>query len=185
MLVIFGIALLVVAAAVVVLFAMLGELATRIPAPGPTRRDPVVQPLEEARLGGVPAYWPPGLRQAGGDGDSVLIVLSTVCSTCADIAFQLTEEPGHSDWGELAVVVSTGSESAGQSFITQHRLTAFRWFIDTGGDWISQQFGVRVSPTALVFSDGRLSSAYGFHDVAALRAKIAAERSGSRQKETA
>ena len=55
MLVIFGIALLVVAAAVVVLFAMLGELATRIPAPGPTRRDPVVQPLEEARLGGVPA----------------------------------------------------------------------------------------------------------------------------------
>jgi hypothetical protein len=144
-----------------------------------------VQPLEEARLGSVPAYWPPGLRQAGGDRDLVLIVLSTVCSTCADIAFQLTEEPGHSDWGELAVVVSTGSESAGQSFITQHRLTAFRWFIDTGGDWISQQFGVRVSPTALAFSDGRLSSAYGFHDVAALRAKIAAERSGSMQKETA
>ena len=185
MLIIFGIALLVVAAAVVMLFAMLGELATRIPAPGPPRRDPVVQPLEEARLGSIPAYWPPGLRQADGDRDLVLIVLSTVCSTCADIAFQLTEEPGHSDWGELAVVVSTGSESAGQSFITQHRLTAFRWFIDTGGDWISQQFGVRVSPTALAFSDGRLSSAYGFHDVAALRAKIAAERNGSLQKETA
>jgi hypothetical protein len=185
MLIIFGIALLIVAAAVVMLFAMLGELATRIPAPGPPRRDPVVQPLEEARLGSIPAYWPPGLRQAGGDRDLVLIVLSTVCSTCADIAFQLTEEPGHSDWGELAVVVSTGSESAGQSFITQHRLTAFRWFIDTGGDWISQQFGVRVSPTALAFSDGRLSSAYGFHDVAALRAKIAAERNGSLQKETA
>ena len=129
MLIIFGIALLVVAAAVVVLFAMLGELATRIPAPGPTRRDPVVQPLEEARLGGVPAYWPPGLRQACGDRDLVLIVLSTVCSTCADIAFQLTEEPGTAtganwpSWSPPAARVpgrasspSTGSrDSAGSS----------------------------------------------------------------------
>ena len=54
MLVIFGIALLVVAAAVVVLFAMLGELATRIPAPGPTRRDPVVQPARGGAAGGRP-----------------------------------------------------------------------------------------------------------------------------------
>ncbi len=179
-LVVFGVALLVLAAAMVVLFAMMGELASRVPGPSTTRRDATVRALDEAQLGSVPSSWPPGLEAGNGNGNgngsTVLLVLSTICATCADIATQLTENPGHADWGELGVVVSTSNQGRGNDFVARHGLGAFRHFVDTGGDWVSDQFGVRVSPTALVFTAGRLESAYVFYDVAALRAKIKKER---------
>lgn len=183
-LVIFGLALLVLAVAMVVLFAMMGELASRVPGRGTVSRDPTVRPLDEARLGRVPASWPAGLAPANGDGNTVLLVLSTICAVCTDIATQLTENPGHTDWGELAVVVSTRSQRSGDEFVARHGLMALRHYVDTGGDWVSEQFGVRVSPSALVFEAGRLTSGYVFYDVAALRAKIRNEREISQmQKE--
>jgi hypothetical protein len=54
----FGFVLLVLAGAVVLLFAMLGELTARLPTLRVPYRDPSVRPLEEARLGRVPSTWP-------------------------------------------------------------------------------------------------------------------------------
>ena len=50
--------------------------------------------------------------------------------------------------------------------------THFRHYVDEGGAWVDEQFDLRVSPVALVFRDGRLDSAYGFNDVAALRNEL-------------
>lgn len=184
MLTIFGVALLVLAVAVIVLFAMFGELATRVPAAGQTARDPAVRPLQEARLGTSLDRWPAGLAPPDGQWDRVLLVLSPTCATCADIALQLTEQPGHTDWTELGVVVSAMNKRAGDDFVARHGLTAFPCHVDAGGEWISEQFGVRLSPSALVFRDGQLSSAHMFYDVAALRAKVRQESADtSMQKE--
>jgi len=101
-----------------------------------------------------------------------VLVLSSVCASCADIAAQLTEKPGHADWQTMGVVISTSHRDVGENFVTQHGLGGLPHYVDVGGEWVSGEFDVRMSPSALVFRDGRLVGAYIFHDVAALRAAV-------------
>jgi hypothetical protein len=170
MLVVFGVALLVLAAAVVVLFAMLAELAARVPEQAGRVRSQEVYPLDGARVGHSPDVWPMGTPEQE---RSVILVLSTICNSCEDVAQQLVSEPGHTDWAEMSLLVSTGAAVRGDDFVARHRLQQFPHFIDEGGEWVSGQFGVQSSPAALAFEDGRLVAAYEFNDVAALRVKLA------------
>lgn len=76
------------------LFAMFGELPTRVAEAPPQARSTEIIPLENARLGHVPDIWPaelPGEREDL----PVLLVLSSACSSCADIADQLRENSSH------------------------------------------------------------------------------------------
>ncbi|HEX6470330.1 MAG TPA: hypothetical protein VF069_14630 [Streptosporangiaceae bacterium] len=170
MLVVFGVALLVLAAAVVVLFAMLAELAARIPDRSTPYRNPAIRALGEARVGNSPDTWPVELPQRD---RSVVLVLSTICNACEDVARQLTTDPGHTDWAEMSLVISTAARIRGEEFIVRNRLGEFPYFIDEGGEWVHGEFGVQSSPTALVFRGSRLESAHEFNDVAALRAALA------------
>jgi hypothetical protein len=183
MLVVFGVALLVLAAAVVVLFAMLAELAARVPESGPARNREI-RPLDEARVGHVSAVWPAGLPRGE---RSVLLVLSTICNACEDVARQLVSDPGHPDWAEASLVISTGARIRGEEFITRNRLERFPYFVDEGGEWVSGEFGIQSSPSALVFHGERLESAHEFNDVAALRAALSQPLNGdlaeNREKE--
>lgn len=167
MLVVFGVALLVLAAAVVVVFAMLAELASRVSADdGP---DETVLPVEGAVLGRYPGSWPAGLPSAQ---RSVVVVLSTICRSCAGVAAQLSDDVTYAQWEEFGVlIVATGGVGADE-FIERYRLRRFRHHVDENGVWISGEFGVRTSPVALVFRAGRLESAYTFSNLTALRARI-------------
>lgn len=176
-----GFALLVIAAAVVVLFAMLGELASRVPDPRPERHVPVVEPFAEVRSGHVARVWPAELPDPE---RCVLVVLSTICGSCRKIASQLAERPGYAGWTELGVVVSTGDARKGQEFVARNGLEHFRHLIDEGGEWVASEFDTRLSPTALAFHGGRLIAAYTFNDVEALRQRVAEEFS-LHEKETA
>jgi hypothetical protein len=169
MLVVFGFALLVLAAAIVVLFAMLGELSSRLPAPGAAQRDTRVRPVEEAKIGHVPDIWPAGLPDPL---NAVVLVLSTACGSCKDVAGQLSAGPAHADWPEMAVVVSTAGRQTGQDFVEAHGLGRFPHYIDEGGEWTFGEFGVQLSPTALVLRSGQLASAHVFNDIASLRNAI-------------
>ncbi len=170
MLVVFAFALLVLAAAVVVLFAMLAELATRVPERSDARRDPHVRPLDGALVGHKADTWPAALPTAD---RAVLLVLSTACSSCDDVAKQLTVDPGHTDWTDVAVVLSTADRRNADDFVDRHGLSAtFPVYVDEGGEWVAGQFDVRMSPSALVFRNGRLDSAHTFNDVASLRAAM-------------
>ena len=104
MLIILGFALLVLAGGMVVLFAMFGELSVRVAETGLVKRSTEIRPLDRARLGHVPASWPPAIGQLG-TREFALLVLSSACTSCADIATQLTENPGHADWAGMGVVV--------------------------------------------------------------------------------
>jgi hypothetical protein len=175
---------LVLAAAVVVLFAMLGELTARLPTLGVQYRDPAVQEVSGARLGEGPEAWPPQLARAvGGDDPALVLVLSSACRSCEDVGVQLGELRRDGPVDRLAVVVSCGHRAAGEDFVDRHRL-AEQWpcFIDEEGVWVRSVFGVQSSPTALVLREGQLVSALVFTDVAAVRAAV--DRQQPQPKET-
>jgi hypothetical protein len=171
MLVIFGFAVLLLAIGLVLLFAMFGELSARLAEAGMTRRSTMVRPLDKAWVGHSPGTWPAPLTGASRK-PLTLLVLSSSCTSCADVATQLVDKPGHADWDEVAVLVSTANQDTGEDFVVSHGLSGLPHYVDEGGSWIASELNVRHSPTALVFRDGRLTAAYIFHDVAALRAKV-------------
>ncbi|WP_433467846.1 hypothetical protein [Spirillospora sp. CA-128828] len=172
----FGAVLLILAGAVVLLFAMLGELTSRLPTERETAaaRDPEVWPLEDARLGAEPGRWPAELagRAADLDAAQTLLVLSTACSTCKDVAQQLSDELDRGAGNDMAVVVSTAEQARGERFVQQYGLQRLTHYVDEGGDWVAGEFNVRMSPTALVMRGGRLESALVFQDVEAVRTKV-------------
>lgn len=179
MVVVLGFAVLVLTIGMVVLFAMFGELSARVGTAGSRPRSTEIRQLEQAELGRIPDRWPDALSASGHEPSTVL-VLSSACGSCADIAEQLTQS--HADWADMAIVLSTGHGDTGQDFIMRYGLSRFPHYVDVGGDWVSGQFAVRYSPSALIFSGGRLQAAHMFQDVAALRAKISQVRAhGPRQ----
>jgi len=181
MIVVLGFAVLILTIGMVVLFAMFGELSSRVAVGGSRSRGTEIRTLEKAELGRVPDSWPAGLP-ARPDRISALLVLSSACGSCADIAGQLTD--GHTDWQDMGIVLSTSHGDTGQDFIMRYGLSRFPHYIDVGGDWVSGQFGVRFSPSALIFSDGRLQAAYMFQDVSALRTRVSQLRAyGPREQD--
>ena len=171
MIIIFGFALLILTIGMVVLFAMFGELSARVTEAGPRIRNTEIVPVENSRLGHVPGSWPAALPSER-EGLSVILVLSSACSSCADIASQLRENPSYAQLNETAVVVSTAHRRTGEEFITRYELAQFPHYIDEGGAWVSGEFGVHSSPSALVFHGSELIAAYIFHDIGALQAKV-------------
>jgi hypothetical protein len=174
--IVFGAVLLAVVTALVLLFAMLGELASRLPEQGrsaQTVRSREVRPLEDARLGVEPRTWPTPLAGISDTaGQSVVLVLSTACSTCSDVAGQLAAELDAGADGDMAVVVSTGDPGRAEEFLDKYGLRRLRHHVDDKGDWVSREFGIRMSPTAMVFHSGRLQSALVFQDIDALRETV-------------
>ena len=169
----FGFGLLVVAGAVVVLFAMLGELYARsggmegAGAPGGgsgtvrlLRRSPRRVAAEAlARRSGGGRHGGP----AGGAGVQHLLQ-------------QLREggrrgrRPGRQR--DFAVLISTIDQERGEDFMSRHELAGLPHHIDVGGEWVAEELGVMTSPSALVFRHGRLVSALLFTDMAALSGAV-------------
>ena len=168
----FALVLLLLAGAVVLLFAMLGELTARLPSLNVDYRDPTVSPLEEARLGSAPESWPEPLAPlvANGNGSALLMILSTACGSCESVARQLAEEIDVYPPSRTGVVISCADRRVGEDFVRRHGLGRMPTYVDEGGDWVTASFGVQTSPTGLAIRDGRLQSATVFTDVAALRA---------------
>lgn len=183
MLIVLSFAVLVLAIGMLVLFAMMGELAARVPQGGGPERSTVIDPLETERIGHAPEHWPPGLSHLK-QGDGCLLVLSSSCTSCQDVAMQVTRNPGHLEWQEMAVLVSAFDARAGKEFVSRHGLGPVPHYVDERGSWVMGEFSIRQSPVALTFSGGQLMAAYSFHDVAALRAAISETRqAAARQPE--
>jgi len=168
MLVFLSFVVLVLAGAVVLLFAMLGELTSRLPTLGVNYRDPEIAPLPDARLGAAPEQWPPALDNE----PELLLVLSTACASCEDVAAQISQRLDAGPIPGAALLVSCGEASTGRDFLDRHGLARMPTYVDEGGAWVSNSFGVRHSPTALVLQDSHLKAALVFTDFAALQTTI-------------
>ncbi|MDQ1018612.1 hypothetical protein [Streptomyces afghaniensis] len=169
MTVLLSVALLVLTVAVALLFAMMGELSSRVPDPGEEKS---VVPLPDATLGIAPADWPDALRAHMYRGRRVLLVLSPVCATCSKVGEELshlaTEELGD----QYTLIVSSGSAEAGAEFVARHALQKIPHYVDEGGTWTIGSLGVNSSPAALVFEEGVLTDAYTFGTFRAIQEKV-------------
>jgi hypothetical protein len=155
---------LLLAAAVIALFAMLGELYARLGgAKGPTPT------LDEAKVGQQPAAWPKELSRVATAPDGLLMVLSTSCASCARVADQLRDRADPLPGYDTAVALSTPDQATADAFVAEHGLRPRSTFIDVRGKWVTGEFGVQTSPSALFLRGGRLDSALVFMDVDSLR----------------
>lgn len=176
MVVLLAVALLLITAAIVVLYAMLGELARRIPDGEPPASP--VRPLTEYQPGTAPAYWPGGLAVLGAAPRALILVLSPVCSTCTKVAGELALLAPDRLEIPVGVVVSASGRAAGEEFAVRHSLDRFPHLVDERGEWISGSFGVNVSPTALLMEKGALAEAYSFSKATDLFRTVAKAREG-------
>lgn len=167
--------LLLLAAAVVVLYAMMGELASRIPDPdGGADR---VSPLAEYRPGVTASAWPASLDGLGELDRATLVVLSPICATCNKVAAELSTFPAER-LGTFGIVVSCGVRQAGDEFVSRYALDRLPHLVDEGGAWVAGNFGVKMSPSALLFEEGRLAEAYTFGKLEPLLKKVSQVKEG-------
>jgi len=176
--IVLGVAVFMLTIAVIGLFAMMGELSSRVPEPdalsgqdGPARPGqrpstvdilPHPHPVPEARLGAEPAQWPPELAAVREADRAHVVVFGSTCATCGRIA---SGETGPLDAlaPPLAVVVSCPLPKDGADFLAQHPMvTDYPHVVDVGGAWLNTNFAVGTSPSVLVFEHGRLRSAHTF-----------------------
>ncbi len=166
MTVLFSVVLLVLALGMVMLFAMVGEVAGRVGGSDGTGSRSLV-PLEEAELGRRPVVWPDELGELSESPGqpALLLVLSASCRSCSRVARQLVDK--REEWaGRLqGVVISAASLDRARQFQSANDLHGFRLFLDDGGDWVTSEFGVQTSPSALLLRDGQLDAAYIFDDM--------------------
>lgn len=174
MTVVVSVALLLLTAAVVLLYAMMGELAARLPTDGADSADAGhATPLEDYRSGTYVADWPERLATLANQPSPVLLVLSPICGSCKQVATELSTIPVDGLGIPLGIVVSSGSAETAEEFVAQHRLGHLPHLIDEGGTWVRDTFGVNISPSALLFEKGVLTNAYTFSTINALRDEIA------------
>jgi hypothetical protein len=173
--VLFSAGLLTLAFAVVLLFAMVGELgalAKHTQAGGMGQS--FLKPLTSAPLGRSPEVFPPSLRYLADAEMASLIVLSTSCQTCTTIAPLLRKHFNATMTAPVSVVVSCPQEPVGIEFVKQYGLADVPHWVDVGGAWLREHVGINTSPTCLMFSRGSLRAALAFSDVDALFALMRA-----------
>ncbi|MFJ7493304.1 hypothetical protein ACIQZB_19050 [Streptomyces sp. NPDC097727] len=168
MMVAMAFALLILTAAVVLLFAMMGELSSRVP----DSEDGRIVALEEYRPGAEADQWPEPLSDLVHARRSALLVLSTVCATCATVADEIGRHPELVARRPVGTVVTCASAEEGEKFAADHALPPGTYAIDAGGAWVAENFGVGKSPSALVFNGGVLTEAFAFSKVGPLLERI-------------
>lgn len=153
--------------AVVGLFAMMGELASRVPQAQDQQVPQVMppEPISEIQLGVVPPDWPTELAHLSTADRAVIVVLSTLCTSCGRVASGQTGPLT----GVSGLIISCPRPSKGNEFLSENpMLRDHRVALDVAGEWLTTHLGIDVSPSVLVFERGRLLSAHTFVSAASL-----------------
>jgi hypothetical protein len=158
-----SVVVLVLASAIVLLFAMLGELSSRVPASDEDGRRRL-EPVDKARTGHRPETWPAELAHIDEQEYSLMLVLSSTCSSCEQIAGQVSKMFDRGP-ANLAVVVACPARERGEHFAGVHGIDRGALYIDEDGVWSKRELGVDTSPAAVLFRNGRLQSALLFWDL--------------------
>lgn len=174
MLLVLGFGLLFLAAMVALLFAMCAELASRISAAEAgggkaLAEEPYARPVDRPGVFLRPdVSWPPSLASVSSRASFLLVVLSTSCTSCRDVARQLGDGWGDRVHGGLGVVISTPSASTGDRFVADFHLDALPYLIDEDGDWTMTSLGLSLSPVGVVIYGNEIRQTYVFNSVETL-----------------
>lgn len=154
--------LVLLTAAIIALFAMMGELASKVEAfrsgSYPEMTD-WADSLEGISFDGAPTWWPGPLAFLRDAPYGVVVVLSSSCRSCSYFA---DGELGQLESLNPAFVLSCPSADRGQAFLERHpNLTSqSALFIDDGGNWSRDQLGLDVSPSAVLVVRGEPVAAF-------------------------
>lgn len=168
-----SLALLLLTVAVVALFAMMGELVSRVETRGAGAGSPgddwaMEEPDPED--GREPQRWPPELAAVKEAQLGLVVVLSSSCQSCTHfVAGDLDElrdfSPGY--------VVSCPSRERGVLFLNSHpQLRDQRMYVDVMGSWAREELHVDISPAAVLLSAGRPIARFTMSSPLALAEKI-------------
>src|SRR5262249_7842786 len=102
----------------------------------------------------------------------IVLVLSTTCTSCGQVATQLRDHPELADPAAWGVLVASEDPAHAEAFLARYALDRLPHDVDVDGGWGRAEVGVHSSPTALVFRSGRLTSALSFADMDVLRATV-------------
>lgn len=148
--------------AIVALFAMMGELASKVEAfrggSYPEMTD-WADSLDGISFDGAPTWWPEPLAYLKDAPYGVVVVLSSSCRSCSYFA---DGELGQLDPLNPAFVLSCPSADRGRAFLEHHSNLASQTalFIDDGGNWSREQLGLDVSPSAVLVERGEPIAAF-------------------------
>lgn len=170
----YGVALLVLSVGMVILFAMFGELASRLPNAGASE---YFEPLETDAVGSDKSIW---LQSTFGSPkiDDVL-VLSSSCTSCLEIVAEPDVLLNLFNSRKFAVLLSCPSFETGAEF-AQTRLSflpSSSTRIDVGGRDAITEFGVSSSPVLLRFDNGCLQTGWQLGSRLALEKVLGFDRS--------
>lgn len=168
-----AVVLVLLAACIVILFAMFGELAAKGPSAGDGTSAPAGQvlPLTDAPIGKQLTSWPLAIGPVFSEARGLLLILSTTCSTCNVIASTLVNDlaTGPPRCDEIAVLVSCPDPESGERFVESHDLQGVPHAMDVGGDYSREALGLALSPVAILLSAGMVRGAVGFTSIGELR----------------
>ncbi|MBA0126456.1 hypothetical protein H0B56_12975 [Haloechinothrix sp. YIM 98757] len=164
-----AIAIILLTAATIGLFAMVGELASRVDSLTAHQDDSPsggavhdwADPLEDFVPGNNPEWYPGELISVEDSPCALLVILSTSCQSCSRFAEQNFSEldglPCH-----LGFIISCPTVERGQKFVRNYPTLASRSsvYIDAMGEWTRDQLGLDVSPSAVVLQAGRPAAAF-------------------------
>jgi hypothetical protein len=149
--------------ATAILFAMVGQLAARLPEFQGQQAGPV-QRLEELERGRpAPSWAAPPAPLGNGHGQSLygLLVLSTICTTCSQLAKELAARAPDSLPLPLKLVLSTPLKRAdADAYVRRYRLDAYRPLIDEQGARCKDDLGLMISPALVMIRQGRILDGY-------------------------
>lgn len=152
MIAIFVILLGILSVGLVTCFCMIGVLGTRVDVS-------TTGELKEldVELGTRVHVWPEPLSILGRiGGHTNLLILSTICTTCNQLASEIGSIPIDTPIRNLGFVVSCKSEIEGTSFVATHDLGTYPVLVDEGGLWTDSTFGIRKSPVCLNLNEHQL-----------------------------
>jgi len=172
--------MIILAVAVVALFAMMGELVTRVDSISAhnisSQRgvEDWATVLEEFTAKSAPTSWPSELQSVRNLPSKLVIVVSTSCRSCAHF---LDGNLDILDGLSPALVVSCPSKDRADSFLKKHPVGNNGWpvYRDVMGQWSRDELGIDVSPSAVLFRDGEPLTAFTMTSAQSL-AEAAAEK---------
>jgi len=155
-----SIAILLLTCAVIVLFAMMGEVASRLG--DSVARPTTTRDLLDANLGKAPTWWPAPI-----DADSppsLALILSTSCQVCVKVSRSLAELGPDSLSDQTALVISCPNFDRGWSFAEEFALPNIggTLVIDDRGEWARNELNIDISPSIVTFEGGTILAAYAF-----------------------
>lgn len=178
--------LVLLVASTIGLFAMFGELASRVDhatGDGYDEKNDSLSPSDHS-AGRRIAGWPDSLSEFASADDVLLMLLSPACGSCTRIAPYVAQHPAIVQREvPVALLIPCSSQDVGERFAADAGLPeTTRKAFDVDGAWARAELGIDYSPVVVHIQNGKIRGAWVFGSMASIEklvTQVTSERSRS------